>query len=415
MEEITIMNTKLKRLFYICSILLCLTACQDKSFTPSDNTSNTVGLRFHVADIPTTRISYNNNASIFENNDAIGCIIATKNGDTYSYTANSRWHYMNGYLILDEVFTWGSWDWGQSIYPQNPKNDLIQRTTGNGEDGFLTLLGNDVYAFYFYYPYVDNDILATDFNNSASDYQSISYPNYIEEGNASVYVQCILLGAVSGQSQNGWYNNSNNYAPYLFAWTECPCFTNHTQMTKRQTNFSDFLWVSAKNVSQSDSRTYNLTFQKKTATIAISADEGIEDIYLTPNGDGLIRGKQINLQNGEFTSYKPLESWESTPIQRKYMYFDSKERLTPYYNTDGDRYHRITFVPQESFPCSLHFTSNNEKKTIDLSTNISSLEEGFLYVIHITQAGETTLEIVDWQNEHFEILHPEDAISSHLK
>lgn len=428
-------TTKLLRLIFLClcGTLFCLAACEDNALPANSNGTDgeAADLRFRVADRPDTRISYNGQSSTFNNDEAIGCIIATQSGGSYTYTANSKWHYTNGYLVLDEVFTWNyGWDASASTshYMKNSVANLIERETENSEDGYLNLIGTGTYAFYFYYPYIDSDLLTEDYqqafdkfseDSSIPFYQLPEYPNRDNSQDlkheTSQWDQTLtewdrikttdygnrymLMGAADNTVQ------SNGI--YTYAWTAYPCFTNHTQRTQAQANNSDFLWVSVEGVSQAEHRTYNLWFNKKTATVAVDATEGIDNIYFTPQEENaLVRGKQINLQDGLFTDYTPLASWETSPIQRAYMYFSPSETLTPYHNTGGDGYHRITFVPQSSFRCNLHFTLNGTAHTIDLSTEIPSLQEGYLYIIHINPAGQTTLEIVDWEQEHFEILNP---------
>lgn len=103
MEEITIMN--INRLRYICLCLWAvwlLPSCTDHDVSVVSN-EETGLLRFSVSPVQAdSRVSYQNTRSVFDDNDAIGCII-TVNGE---YAANSQWHYnaSTGMLIFDGIW-----------------------------------------------------------------------------------------------------------------------------------------------------------------------------------------------------------------------------------------------------------------------------------------------------------------------
>lgn len=415
MEEITIMN--INRLRYICLCLWTvwlLPSCTDHDASVVSN-EETGLLRFSVSSInANSRISYDNVHSVFEDNDAIGCII-TVNGE---YAANSKWHYNanTGMLIFDGIWGYKNYTWSLISY-NDENNELLDRATTdeNESDGFIKLEREGIYNFYFYYPYVDNNSLQDDIDNGQGEYQSLIYPNALsvdyQTSNTDIYTQYYLIGEAKSQGENGnpW-GNPKTFTSYT--WTSYPCFVNHTQTSKQQINNSDFLWVKQEGLNQSANQSINLTFLKKTATIEIDSDIQLSKVYLQANADqSLRRGKSINLQTGKLEDYPYSTSWGAS-IQQENVYFTETEQLLPYDNlSNAGTNFRVIFPAQDAFPCSLHFTLNNVPREVDLSTNISSLKEGFLYIIHINQAGETTLEIVDWENEHFEILHPEDAQS----
>lgn len=415
MEEITIMN--INRLRYICLCLWTvwlLPSCTDHDASVVSN-EETGLLRFSVSSInANSRISYDNVHSVFEDNDAIGCII-TVNGE---YAANSKWHYNanTGMLIFDGIWGYKNYTWSLISY-NDENNELLDRATTdeNESDGFIKLEREGIYNFYFYYPYVDNNSLQGDIDNGQGEYQSLIYPNALsvdyQTSNTDIYTQYYLIGEAKSQGENGnpWVN-PKTFTSYT--WTSYPCFVNHTQTSKQQINNSDFLWVKQEGLNQSANQSINLTFLKKTATIEIDSDIQLSNVYLQANADqSLRRGKSINLQTGKLEDYPYSTSWDAS-IQQENVYFTETEQLLPYDNlSNAGTNFRVIFPAQDAFPCSLHFTLNNVPREVDLSTNISSLKEGFLYIIHINQAGETTLEIVDWENEHFEILHPEDAQS----
>lgn len=431
MEEITIMN--INRLRYICLCLWTvwlLPSCTDHDASVVSN-EETGLLRFSVSPVQAdSRVSYQNTRSVFDDNDAIGCII-TVNGE---YAANSKWHYnaSTGMLIFDGIWINNNNTFSFVDYSDN---DLLVRANTGDEgntDGFLTLKKEGTYNFYFYYPYITCEMIRVDvsttlgsYDDSQIFYRNLHLPNVAMNSSLTFQNQW-------GQETQLTDNNILDYAnasypvgearatgskadwqnPATYAWTNYPCFVNHTQTSKQQINNSDFLWVKQEGLNQSANQSINLTFFKKTATIEIDSDIQLSNVYLQANADqSLRRGKSINLQTGKLEDYPYSTSWGAS-IQQENVYFTETEQLLPYDNLfNAGTNFRVIFPAQDAFPCSLHFTLNNVPREVDLSTNISSLKEGFLYIIHINQAGETTLEIVDWENEHFEILHPEDAQS----
>ena len=405
----------------LCALVLALAGCNDHELpdVPSPSTEP-AGLRFAVTPMgATTRVSYDGVESMFDEGETIGCIIATRDanaadGTAYTYAANSRWTYKGGYLVLDAVFTC-NWEWNNG-WMEKPNTNLITETNPDADDGFLTIEdATKHYAFYFYYPYIGISTLSNDYNQAVSSYQENAsvpfyqlpqYPNCdvttttAPTGDATSYKDNYLMSAA------GRNEDSNGMRMYL--WTAYPSFVNHTQTSKAQINNSDFLWVSREDITSTSSQRVNLQFQKKTATIEVDSDAPLSNIYFQAQGEEqLFRGRQINLQTGGFTNYE-FVAW-GTP-QQKNLYITSTEQLLPYDNSPAESpgtNYRIVLPYQPTFACNLCFTLEGKSYTIDLSTNIPSLEKGHLYTIHINQAGETTFDIVDWENDRFEILDPD--------
>ena len=407
----------------LCALVLALAGCTDHELpdAPSPSTEP-AGLRFAVTPMgATTRVSYDGVGSMFDEGETIGCIIATRDanaadGTAYTYAANSRWTYKGGYLVLEKVYTNGSWDNNSHTRGENELTNLIAETTPNADDGFLTIQdGSKEYAFYFYYPYIDDTAIYQDAEEAAAQYTAdnntpfyrlISYPNCNTSTTAPTIstdeIKKWILMSTVHSSEVTWDGTGQ------YSWTTYPCFVNHTQTNKAQMNHSDFLWVSREGITSASSQRVNLQFQKKTATIEVDSDVPLSDIYFQAQGEQqLFRGRQINLQTGGFTNYE-FVAW-GTP-QQKNLYITSTEQLLPYDNSPAESpgtNYRIVLPYQPTFACNLCFTLEGKPYTIDLSTNIPSLEEGHLYTIHINQAGETTFDIVDWENDRFEILDPD--------
>ena len=422
----------------LCALVLALAGCTDHELPDAPSPSiEPAGLRFAVTPMgATTRVSYDGVGSMFEDNDTIGCVI-TIDGQ---YAANSAWHYCasTGMLIFDYYWgnvtiqheNWSETKWGHISYNNETDNKLISRRSTDiesGTDGFITLKQSGMYNFYFYYPYIASNLLVNDvkttFNNYNQEneltfFRELTYPNaannedltYTDNNNTSqtltenTFNNYISIFYLTGDA----YDGTTSSAQFKYTWTAYPCFVNHTQASKAQMNHSDFLWVSREGITNASSQRVNLQFQKKTATIEVDSDAPLSNIYFQAQGEQqLFRGRQINLQTGGFTNYE-FVAW-GTP-QQKNLYITSTEQLLPYDNSPAESpgtNYRIVLPYQPTFACNLCFTLEGKPYTIDLSTNIPSLEEGHLYTIHINQAGETTFDIVDWENDRFEILDPD--------
>lgn len=403
----------------LSSLTLLLTACNEHEL-PAPPAAGGKMLCFAVSEA-NTKMTYNGIRTSFDDNDTIGCIITIKNGDN-DEVINSAWHYNkeSGMLIFDYI--WGiktnQWYMSRIFYDDNGNNnDLINRanTSTSATDGYIELLRETgTYNFYFYYPYVANDLLEIDSKQATEDYQELNYPNILSAYPTTTdnkYSEWYLIGEAKevGSSGQSWSKLFTSYT-----WTAYPCFVNHTQKKQAQINNSDFLWISREGITKGYDQTVNLIFQKKMATVEVVSDTPLTNVYFQAKAaESLRRGKEINLSTGELTDYtNPTYDWEASFFQKN-RYFTADEHILPYDNSAGaGTDYRIVLPPQEAFPCNLTFTLQGTAHTIDLSTQINRLAEGTLYVIHINSRGESTLEIVDWQNEHYEILTPTDNITT---
>ena len=416
MKETIIMNIKTQISYVLALYLMCisLTACTEETL-PETETPPT-GLCFQIQKTD-TRITYNETASLFDQGDVIGCVIATRNGSEYQFLSNSKWHYTSGVLVLDD---------------DGYNSNIIQRTTEDSEDGFLTITGNDTYYFFFYYPYVTLDLVRTDINNaitkynednSKTFYQYLTFPhwatneglnanigyditlptndptNWVIQSYALYFTLCGTAAATT---------NTNNAIEHN--WTVFPCFVNHYQGSKTAANYSDFLWCSyVMGVNSTSDDAINLEFQKKTATIEVMSDIELTDIYFrSPEENSLLRGNKINLQTGELSNY--IFNVNGS-IQERQMYMGTTDIIRPLrMNTPSSTCnYRLMLPAQRGFRCNMYFSLQNDTETlhtIALDDNINELKTGGRYIIHINRRGESTLEIVDWEDDHFEILTP---------
>jgi len=427
---------------YMCAaVLLCtLTfSCTDEVPAPADSAGGESGqgtLRFSIGQSGNSRLGYDGEYStVFSDGDAVGCVIAQKDASgNYTYKNNTLWHYRDGVLVLDSLMLYKKvkivhnqwWTEEKEMWVNcplsDPDNKLIKRTNADSEDGLLTLLDTSMdYAFFFYYPYVTDDVVKRNisaavgkWNSDTEFYRSLDYPNWAT--NATLTFQNNDWGGtntLSTQSTSptdeyfrryifvgsigATYSNGDWQTPVVYAWTACPCFVNRTQTSARQIGNSDFLWVAyttdqkGKGNINAATATYTvgLTFKKKTAVIEVDCDAPLSDVEFV-SSTGVITGTFINLQTGVRSPYETTTDYET-----KKKNCINTGTMLPYVLPDG-RY-RLILPPQDKFDCDLNFTLNGTTYTVALEDNIDALQEGKIYIIHINRAGKCTLEINDWK------------------
>ena len=418
-------RTLLGLLLAVCGLTSCST---EEDFSPTADSGT--GLRFSTQGAG-TRLGYDFERTTFDDKEAIGCVIAEVNGDTETFLCNTKWTYResDGMLELQSDGTTGL------PVSNNDENDK----------SLLTLNEDKTLKFCFYYPYIEGTMLQSDVervmrleNSDASTifYKELHYPNCatnegltfknqwggdvnLTKDNISDYLSTqILTGTVTAKGDDDWQIPGKEYA-----WTEYPCFVNHTQgnpsaageLNDIRLQNSDFLWVASPEINSSTQYTVNLTFQKKTATILVYCESRLADIYFTPSREkSLIRGKQINLSTGVLTDYiEPVSSWGPTTPQQKNKYFNEGERIVPCYrgntsDSEDGQYHFYRLVLPAQTNCGIDMfikgdfdrntSTDDEWKVIHLSDDgLTELREGYLYSIRISNDGNTEIRINDWQ------------------
>ena len=447
MEETTTMNTdkSLRRFrLCLCALVLALAGCNGQEWeemnAPEDKTA---AFSFSVQDIQ-TRVSYDFEHSFFDEGDLVGCVITEVNADgTYTYLRNSAWKYQNGMLVFQYYWGWkmGTNQYGgqevmySKIYPNDTEyqgqndqtivNDkIITPDTNKGGEyltsPYLTANPDKELKFFFYYPYVDNELLAENYasiisSSESEKYKLIAYPNCAttmttlpSTSTDGGWNSITLTGEVHTEDQNVW-GQLNKYG-----WLAYPCFVNHTQgdvnaagqANDQRLQNSDFLWVASPNINTDSQSRISLLFKKKTATILVYSETKLDDIYFMANGEQtLIRGKQINLTTGDLNNYTYSTNWSNFPQQAN-MYFKADERIIPRYRgqdvAEGSNYYfyRLVLPAQEECSFKMHFeiAEGGIKQDIDLSADdhLSALKEGYLYSIRISKDGKTVIRINDW-------------------
>ena len=362
-------------LAFVCVMLSAASCVYDDDYDTEDFEKE--ALQFRVL-APDTKLTYSDLSTSFENDDVVGCVIASNNGGSYTFQTNTKWKYEDGVLMLDADAAGHIQKWKDDSDPE--------KTAEMQNKGYVQLLGNYTYAFFFYYPYVET--------------LDETYPNKIEWGNTTYLADKLINGN----------------------WTSYPMFVNTDytdttpddgkDQTKLKLNHSDHLWVGytedgGKDITK-DNATHpvDLTFEKKTATIEIHCDiadgYSIENVSVSSLEKGIVRGVKLDLRDGSQTVY-PADDY-STQAQND-LY---KDKFIPglIKTTEGkEKVYRMMLPAQTISEWNLNATLNGpsiengpKSYSIPLQEKLSVLEEGKLYILHIAKAGHGYIIINDWKN-----------------
>ena len=435
----------------LCALVLALAGCNGQEWeemnAPEDKTA---AFSFFVQDIQ-TRVNYDFEHSFFDEGDLVGCVIAEVNADgTYTYLRNSAWKYQNGMLVFQYYWGWKKgtnqsnqssvfWD---KIYPADTEVQgqydptvvtykIIAPDTNKGEEyltsPYLTATANPdkELKFFFYYPYVDNELLAKNYasiisSSESEKYKLIAYPNCATAttsipttDDSKDWNGITLTGEVAASEENHQYTAAGLF--HRYGWQAYPCFVNHTQgdvnaagqTNDRRLQNSDFLWTASPDINVNSQSRVSLLFQKKTATILVYSETQLDDIYFMANeANTLLRGNIINLATGTLTAYDDPHPYYEPSVQKNNKYFKADERIIPRYRgqdvAEGSNYYfyRLVLPAQEECSFKMHFeiTEGDINKDIDLSADdhLSALKEGYLYSIRISKDGKTVIRINNW-------------------
>lgn len=333
------------RLTYVLAALLCaILSMVSCVYDEHVDVVEGPGLIFRVRTQSSTKVSYDGGlfSTAFENNDVVGCVIASKSVEGYTFMSNTKWNFQNGVLML-----------------QDTDNAYIKKVADETKaaEGYVELAGGlAAYSFFFYYPYVDAEP-GDDFPKSGESF----LVQQAGEGN----------------------------------WTDFPLFVNLEQTTKGKVNCSDFMWVgytmdqkSGNDITMSNANyPVNLEFRKKTATIEVLSDAPITNVLLkttvpaTGDPSPISRGCSIDLRTGEMGNLQTITSEE------EFQLFDIVE--------SSERF-RLLLPAQTNFSATLSFTLNEKSYSANLS-NLRVLEEGKLYIIYIA-SDDGSIIINDWMD-----------------
>lgn len=358
-------------LAFVCVMLSAASCVYDDDYDTEDFEKE--ALQFRVL-APDTKLTYNDLSTSFENDDVVGCVIASNNGGSYTFQTNTKWKYEDGVLMLDADAAGHIQKWNDDSDPE--------KTVEMQNKGYVQLLGDYTYAFFFYYPYVEN------LDNT--------YPNSYGSSLAAQLAQ-------------------NNWTSYpMFVHTD---YTDTTpddgkDQTKLKLNHSDHLWVGytedgGKDITK-DNATHpvDLTFKKKTATIEIHCDiadgYSITDVSVSSPENGIIRGVRLDLRDGSQTVY-PANDY-TTQAQNDLYTGNFIPGLIK--TTEGkEKVYRMMLPAQTISEWNLNATLNGpsieygpKSYSIPLQEKLSVLKEGELYILHIAKAGHGYIIINDWNN-----------------
>lgn len=433
----------------------CMSACNDTDKINTSFPQETSAFCFSVQNLP-TRLGYNFEETTFDDKEWIGCVIAEKKEDgTYTYLRNSAWQYRadDGMLIFQYYwgYTAGDNDWSNKVWSkiysetseytgEDSNSTLISdkiliKEKERGEDyetaddsflysPYLKANSDKKLQFFFYYPYVDSELLKSDYkkiieNTETDKYKLLAYPNY-KDGDTNIpstvddngWNSITLIGEIAANETTAWGQ------PTKYGWREYPCFVNHTQgdinaegrLNDIRLQNSDFLWTASEEIDATTERTIRLQFQKKTATLLVYSEAPLNEIYFQASKEKtLIRGNQIDLVTGILNVYDDPNQYYETSLQKKAKYFKSGEHIIPYYRgydvAEGSYYYfyRLVLPAQTNCNFKMHIKIENSEVDTDINlsddNNLTELKEGYLYSIRISKDGRTDIRINDWKEE----------------
>lgn len=394
---------------------------------------------------------YDGVSTQFTTGTLIGCVIAYKNAEAeggYEYKANSCWTWHPEGLRLTKLFNADN----AAIEINSDANDILRHYTteelaaaaaDNPEIAsdprspyFIRLLDPTAeYAYFFYYPYVDEEILTKEYSGAA-----ISYPNSSESNNWGISGNSVLEkinnhSLISPVAKNESDGNGNTSIK-TSKWTEYPVGA-MVDLTIGENNdclnHSDFMYASVKETSKGKPFTIDnakneisVVMQKKMVTMDLYVLTDVDEtsLKLNPAETNLPmkRLKRFNLLAGNFgEDYNFIDQWKGTLIEKNSRYIPAFEGIkypiipckigtaTETINGVATNYNvfRVIMPPQSAseFRCSLSFKVKESNKTLTLNemhqnSGIKSLQSGYHYKLRFTKLNEQFgfhLDIVNWE------------------
>lgn len=343
-------------LAFVCVMLSSVSCIFDEydDVDPSDSGS----LQFRIISSVDTKISYPSEyETIFTPGDAVGCVIASKNEEDYTFVENIKWTYKQG----DNS--------GVLMLAANSGKIQAVSDPEKAEQGYVELTDQSMnYAFFFYYPYSDSV-------NSLSHVVSASTDQYDAD---ALYASDFI-----------W----TNYVLDQRTKTE--------NITSANANYP-----------------VNLTFEKKMAVIDIHCEGDASNTVTSPKiqigtsgtsigSNTIYTQSRFNISTGEYdfnynTAVFPTNG-QQTGLLTPYLLSGTEEST--------EKIYRLNVIPQTFRDWSLVVTLNSsDMAPIPLEDKLTQLEEGKLYILHIAPAGNGSVEIVDWDSGAFGDLVPEDEV-----
>jgi len=387
-------------------------------------------------------INYNGLNAEIENGTLVGCVIASLSADgSPAYLANSAWEYYPQGLHLAKLF-----DPDGNPLDLND-NGIIAHI--EGDNHHLSLLNPDIdYAFYFYYPYIDEDVVTKKLSSAVSSGQSVNlttlnYPNTGEGkddwqafANATssvftLYNNYMLNPSVAKNDVTGTDSKLK-----CSSWTKFPVapmidFRDDNDADKiERLNNSDFMYAAVtafegKAINVADTHSpIPVALRRQMVTIDLYFSEKPDDVFLKRGQTKdqwnntidakMPRVRDFDLSTGKFTGYYEYKEWGATPIIKRAIY---NSEIRPLYLGTADEWsaslqktatfhiYRLIMAPQSAseFCCDLFFYINGkEEKLPNIQANpmLSSLVSGTYYKLRFTPSANDTrwhLVIEDWR------------------
>lgn len=440
-----ICNTLTRCLMIPAITLMLFAACSDSPADPRQNPTSAFSFRLSAAQLSSSSraLSYDLMETSVDEGTLIGCVIAYANTDgSLQYVANSAWEYHTEGLLLKKLFNEANDpididSWENTIILPASHPDAV-KTAVEPSPYDLTLKEGHNYAFYFYYPYVDADIMSEKFPNQSGNLSlktQVSYPNSGEQNNLSFDT------SKSIEQFNTYIVPAPVYSTEIAgdattlkhsAWTKYPVATridyrsDDASLKTEMLNHSDFMYAAITTDNNGNPiNTANATapipvvMKKQMATVDLCFAENPSDLYIEPlwvnNKASMPRLKYFDLATGTLSgnSTSDYAQWANGDIKKQCAAYASP--IYPQYigtsrelSTDGlVDYHiyRVILMPQAAgeLNCDIKFTVGDKPFTLqNLQNNplLSSLRGGTYYKIRFSKLeGDSGwhLEIDDWE------------------
>lgn len=400
-------------------------------------------------------VTYSGLEASFTEGTLIGCIIARVEADgTPVYIANTAWEYHPDGLLLNMVLDEDNDDY--NTLTNNPIINL-KYPTATDITRYELKFGSDFdYAFYFYYPYIDEyclpDELSAYITNGNINISKVPYPNISDRNDKSwgdvtnTYHEIFdVVNDYFYNSPPGGYDvldpESDRNIFKRADWRQYPVtpaidFDTKTDGDCSRIEKSDFMWAALTSwngmpinaVNTRDRVSVSLT--RQLAVIDLVFAERPSEVYLLPKESEVAqytyrkmpRRKDFDLMTGQWldNDYTDIyEKWYSAGpvsenLKRASSAYDQNSPVYPQYigvsnewvgsgNADFHTY-RLLMMPQANLSCDIKMTIDGRQYTLtDLQRNpkLASLEGGTYYKIRFSKTGDDTgwhLEIDDWNS-----------------
>ncbi|TFU92553.1 hypothetical protein E4T81_11750 [Barnesiella sp. WM24] len=430
-------------------ILAIMTGCTDTpvpAVAPSpDRAARPLSFTLSSATVePASRsLVYDGLNTSFTEGTMIGCVIAFKDAEAdggYAYQANSCWTWHPDGLLLHKLYDADNSLVYHAVKPDEAtiENTLIRHFTAeelaeqqpDAEPDphalyYIKLLNETAdYAFFFYYPYVDAEVLTTAVAKANGKSDDYGYTLYQWTGLAVENTLAFYVG-----------NNSEaDLTTKLAPWTQYPViplddFSKGTGQERLEN--SDFMYGAVTEMpneqplnAENAKSEIPVTLQKQMVTMDFlfseTPDEG--SVIFKPtsanNNHSMVRIRYFNMLTGKFDGEAPYEQYSSDQLKSNARYnkdiypgkidpvIEDKVKYTVY---------RVILTPQSASDligkdwegkessCDFTFKTNGVQHTLKhIARNplLTELKGGYYYRLRFSKTGDDTgwhLTIDDWK------------------